>query len=328
MIYTPQYLSNLVPPIATTAGSAWQRVLDNHDQVWIDYEPPIAQWAGIPFFTTTFGNEDMFRFRSQNGADYGTGSPLRGLQMRVELLVRRTNGAALPSVVSVSGGVAVVQANISATTFTKVTLTATPNASDEEWTIRALASAGDSVEICALVAYWQPTSSVGPRAYPSGFRRVESDWDVTDTPISTELVARLLDGPVCIAKDRPACVFTHLWRANTTDGSFVKSIFYPQDVVAWGVAENTERVMVGRGRIPRADIRSRPYLVTYFLRSSTTATGSISIGASSYPVQEGAWGSFQVELGPVDVDITASVDAVGVGEWAYFESVQVWRQAE
>lgn len=328
MTYTPQYLSNLVPPIATTAGSAWQRVLDNHDQVFTDYEPPIAQWAGIPFFTTTFVPEDMFRFRSQNGADYAAGSPLRGLQMRVEMLVRRTNSGSLPSTVFLSGGVSVEQANISATTFTKVTLTAIPNGSDEEWTVSALATSGDSVEICALVAYWQPTSSVGPRAYPSGFRRVESDWDVTDTPISTELVARLLDGPVCIAKDRPACVFTHLWRANTTDGSFSKAPWLSQDLIAWGVAENTERVMCGRGRIPRADIRSRPYLVTYFLRSSTAATGTISIGASSYPVQEGAWGSFQVELGPVDVDITASVDAVGVGEWAYFESVQVWRQAE
>jgi hypothetical protein len=328
MTYTPQYLSNLVPPIATTTGGAWQRVRANHDQVWIAYEPPVAQWAGISFFTTTFDEENMFRFRSRNGADYATGTPARGLQLRVELLVKRANGALLPGIVRLKGGVATVSGTVTATSYTKLMLTATPANDDEEWTISAQASAGDTVEICAMVAYWQPTSSTGPRTYPSGFRRAESDWDTTDRPISTELAGRLLDGPVCVAKDRPACVFSHLWRANTTDSSFSKNPFMFQDVVAWGVADATYRVLVGRGRIPRADIRSRPYIVTYFLRSSGTASGEIAIGASSYPVQADAWGSFQVELGPVDVDITATINAVGAGEWAYFESVQVWRQAE
>lgn len=328
MTYTPQYLSNLIPPIATTSGSAWQRVRANHDEVWIAYEPPVAQWAGIAFFTTTYAEENMFRFRSRNGADYAIGTPARGLELRVELLVKRANGALLPAAISLKGGVATVTGNVTATSYTKLTLTAIPANSDEEWTISATPATGDTVEICAMVAYWQPTSSTGSRTYPSGFRRAESDWDTTDRPVSTELAGRLLDGPVCIAKDRPACVFCHLWRADTTDSSFFKSSHYFQYPAAWGVADSTYPVMIGQGRIPRADIRSRPYVVTYYLRSSTSATGTIAIGASSYPVTANAWGSFQVEIGPVDIDIMASVDAVGAGEWAYFESVQVWRQAE
>ena len=248
--------------------------------------------------------------------------------MRVELMARRTNGAASPAVVRLAGGAATVQTNLTSTTFTKLTLTATPATDDEEWTIGALAAAGDSIEISGLVAYWQPTATPGTRFYPSGFRQAESTWDTTDLPISTELAARLLDGPVCIAKDRPVCVFCHLWKADTDDGSFSKAAGLVQDLTAWGVADSTQQVMVGRGRIPRADIRSRPYIVTYFLRSSGTASGTITIGASSYAVQADAWGSFQIELGPIDADITASVSATGVGEWAYFESVQVWRQAE
>lgn len=328
MTYNPQVLNTLLPPINTTAGGGWQKVRANHNEVWIAYEPLIAQWAGSPFFTTTAGAvENMFRFRSRNGADFATGSPLRGLQMRVELMARRTNGGALTAVVSLAGGATTVQVNLTSTTFTKLTLTATPANDDEEWTIGALAALNDSVEISGLVAYWQPTTSPGTRAYPAGFRQAENQWDATNTPISTELVARLLDGPVCIAKDRPVCVFCHLWKADTDDGSFVKGS-QVQDLAAWGVADSTQQVMVGRGRIPRADIRSRPYIVTYFLRSSGTASGTITIGASSYPVQADAWGSFQVELGPIDVDITASISATSVGEWAYFESVQVWRQAE
>ena len=328
MTYTPQYLSNLVPPIATTTGGAWQRVRANHDEVWIAYEPPVAQWAGVSFFTTTFDEENMFRFRSRNGADYATGTPARGLQLRVELLVKRANGALLPGIVRLKGGVATVFGTVTATSYTKLLLTATPANADEEWTISAQAAAGDTVEICAMVAYWQPTSSTGPRTYPSGFRRAESDWDTTDRPISTELAGRLLDGPVCVAKDRPACVFSHLWRADTDEGSFTKLRWTAQDLIAWGGGNNGIRVMVGRGRIPRADIRSRPYIVTYFLRSSTSATGSIAIGASSYPVTANSWGSFQIDIGPADIDITAHIDPVGLLGWAYFESVQVWRQAE
>lgn len=329
MTYVPQYLSNLVPPIATTTGAAWQRARANHDQVWATYEPPVAQWAGMPFFTKTVGaDEDLFRFRSQNGDDYATGAPLRGIQLRVEVFARRTNGAVLAGQVSLKGGAATVSASISALTFTKLTLTATPANADEEWTVSALAAVGDTVEICALVAYWQPTSAPGSRAYPSGFRTAEAAWDGTDWAISTELAARLLDGPVCIAKDRPACVFSHLWRSNSDDSSFSKMPWLAQDLIAWGVSDSTERTMCGRGRIPRADTRSRRYVVTYYLRSSVAATGAIGIGASSFPVTANAWGSFNLELGAVDVDITASVDAVGPGEWAYFESVQVWRQAE
>jgi hypothetical protein len=329
MTYTPQYLSNLVPPIATTTGAAWQRARANHDQVWATYESPVAQWAGMPFFTTVTGaDENLFRFRSRNGDDFATGAPLRGLQLRVEVFARRTNGAVLAGQISLKGGAATVTASISALTFTKVTLTATPATADEEWTVSALAAAGDIVEICALVAYWQPTSVPGAVLYPSGFRTAEASWDTTDRAISTELAARLLDGPVCIAKDRPACIFSHLWRANSDDSSFSKMPWLSQDLIVWGVSENAERVMCGRGRIPRADIRSRRYVVTYYLRSSVSATGSIAIGASSFAVGANAYGSFELELGPVDVDITASVDAVGVGEWAYFESVQVWRQAE
>ena len=327
MTYVPQYLSNLVPPIATTlpSDSAWQRAQNNHSEMFSDYNPPVAMWAGYPFATASISDEDMFRFRSRNGADFVVGGV--GMRLSVDVVARRQNGAASPGVIALKGGVPMVQVNVTSTTFTSHTLTANPATSDEEWTISAIASAGDTVEISGMVAYWVATAP-GARAYPSGYRQVDAGWQTNDRPVSTELAARLLNGPVTVAKDRPVCVFCHLWRASTDDGSFSKSRVSDQDVIAWGALSNTSRVLVGRGRIPRADIRSRTYVVTYYLRSSTTATGSIAIGASTFPTSANAWQSFQVQLGPVDVDITASIDPLASNQWAYYESVQVWRQAD
>ena len=325
MTYVPQYLSNLVPPIATTlpSDSAWQRVQNNHSEMFSDYNPPVASWAGYPFFTTTTSDEDMFRFRSRNGADFIVGGV--GLRLRVDVLARRTNGAALPGVIALKGGVPMVQVNVTSTTFTAHTLTANPATDDEEWTISAIASAGDTVEIASIVAYWVATSP-GARAYPSGYRQVDAGWQTNDRPVSTELAARLLNGPVTVAKDRPVCVFSHLFRASATSGAFTK--LGDIDYSAWGAEELSELSVVGTGRIPASDTRSRTYVVTYYLRTSGGVTGAIRIGAAVYDATPDSWQSFQLELGPTDTSIVATLPVMGSGEWGYFESVQVWRQAE
>ena len=325
MSYSPQYLSNLIPPIPTkmASGSGWQRVRANHGQLFRYYEPTVAQWAGNPLETLTTGaSEDLLRFRSRNGADFAVGGV--GLQLRVDVMARRTNGAAAAAVLSLAGGTALVSANVSGITFAKVTLTATPTSDDEEWTITGLASAGDSLEVASMVAYWVSTAP-GNRAYASGFRQAESYWDKDDVAVSTELAARLLNGPIAIAKDRPACVFSHLWRVNATASAFTK--YGDVDYSAWGTEEATEAVVVGQGRIPCSDIRPRPFIVTYYLRSSASSTGTIRIGAAVFAVTANNWQAFQVDLPPVDVDIVATVNSQAAGEWAYFESVQVWRQA-
>lgn len=324
MSYQPQYLSNLVPPIPTKSpsDSAWQRVISNHGQLFRYYEPTVAQWAGNPLKSSSGLAENLLRFRSRNGADFAISGV--GIELRVDIVARRVGSSGLPSVVALAGGAALVQVNVTSPTFIKHTLTSAPANDDEEWTITGLAAAGDTLEVASMVAYWV-ASTPSSRAYPSGFRRAETGWDKDDVAVSTELAARLLNGPVAIAKDRPACVFSHLWRANATAAAFTK--YGDVDYSAWGTESATEVVMVGAGRVPASDIRPRPYIVTYYLRSSASSTGSIRIGAAVYPVTANGWQSFQIELSPVDVDIIATIDAQASGEWAYFESVQVWRQA-
>jgi len=324
MSYDPQYLSNLIPPIVTkvAGGSAWQRCRDNHNQLFRYYEPTVAQWAGDVVFTNTGADVDLLRFRSRNGEDYIVAG--KGLQLRVTLMARRVGLSGLPSVLSLKGGAAVVSSNVTAASFTSVTLTADPVNTDEEWTVSGLAAAGDQLEVCSLVAHWISTTP-GTRAYLSGYRQAESGWDKDDAAVSTELAARLLNGPIAIAKDRPSCVFSHLWRVNVTGASFVKSD--DVDFSAWGAEETGTRVVVGVGRVPCADIRARSYVVQYFLRSSHASTGQIRVGGAVFTTTANAWQTFQIELSPVDVDIVATIDTQGVGEWAYYETLQVFRQA-
>lgn len=322
MSYVPQYLSNLIPPISTTAGAGWQRTRANHGQLFRFYQPTVAQWAGNPLVSSSGLDEDLLRFRSRNGADFVVGGV--GLRLRVEIVARRVGSSGLPSVIALKGGVPMVQVSVTSPTFLAYSLTANPATDDEEWTISGVAAAGDSLEVASMVAYWDPTTP-STRAYPSGFRQAETYWQKPDAPVSTELAARLLNGPVAIAKDRPSCVFSHLWRASTTASAFAK--YGDVDYSAWGVESAPDVVMVGAGRIPASDIRPRPFIVTYYLRSSASSTGTIRIGAAVYPVTANGWQSFQVELSPIDVDIIATIDAQSPGEWAYFESVQVWRQA-
>lgn len=324
MTYTPQTLTGLVPPIparATVGVSAWQKVLANHNDMFTAYEPTVAQWAGKPFETlTTLADETFFRFTSERGADYAVGGV--GLSLRVEVFARRTNGGALPSVLTLGGGAAVASVNVVATTMTKHTLTATPANSFATWTLSGLAAALDVLEVGSWVAYWV-ASAPGTRSYPSGFRQITSFWNAANRAVSTEVTARALNGPVLVARDRPVCVFSHFWRADSDGSSFGKT----QERSAWGVSvSDLLSQVVGRGRIPRCDARPRRMVVTYYMRASSAAIrGYLTIGADVHEVTPNTAGAFEVQLGPGDVDITATVGFVGA-LWAYFERVQVWRE--
>ena len=324
MTYTPQTLTALVPPIparATTGVSAWQQVLANHNDMFAAYEPTVAQWGGKPFATLTTGSDEtLFRFVSEKGADFAVGGV--GLSLRLEVFARRTNGAVLPAALTLHGGAAAVTVSVASTVMTKYTLTATPASSYETWTISALASPLDVVEVGSWVAYWVATAP-GTRAYPSGFRQITSFWNAANRAVSTEVTARALNGPVLVARDRPVCVFSHFWRADSSGSSFGKV----QEQSAWGVSvSDLLTQVVGRGRIPKCDARPRRMVVTYYMRAASNVTiGYLTIGANVHEVTANTAGAFEVELGPGDADITATIGYVGA-LWAYFERVQVWRE--
>ena len=320
MSYDPQDLGALVPPIATTGVTSPYRIcVANHDELYTLAETPVASWHGEPFQAPTGTEQTVLRWLSARGYDYASGG--LGIQLRVQVLARSTTAGAGGDV-KLYGGSSTVTAAVSGSTFTTYTLTATPAAANEEWTLALAPGAGKVLEVCSMVAYWV-AAAPGVRAYPSQWRQTVTANYGTQYPIHTELVARMLNGPVLIARDRPVCVFSHLWPYDVSGATFAKYAAW----AAWGTVNNTEPAIVARGRIPSSDVRPRPYQVDYFLRTSDGTPGTIRIGATDFPVTADAFGSFTVELGPSDVDIIAQVDACGAGEWAYFETIQVWRMA-
>jgi hypothetical protein len=323
MTYTPQNLGDLVPPVETlaTPGSSPYRIcVENHNELYTLAETQVAAWQGEPFASPTGTEQTVLRFLSRGGHDALSGG--LGIQLRVEVIARSTTAGAGGDV-KLYGGTSTVSAAVSGASFAVYTVTATPAASDEEWTLSLSPGAGKVLELCSMVAYWV-AAAPGVRAYPSEWRQTLAANRLTSATINTEVAGRLLAGPVRIARDRPACVFSHLYPYDVSGATFAKAGAW----AAWGTVNNTEPVIAARGRIPSSDVQPRPYVVDYYLRSSGSITGgSIRVGATEFPVLADNWGSFQVELGPADVDITAKIDACGVGDWAYFEAIQVWRTA-
>jgi hypothetical protein len=323
MSYQPQDLDQLVPPVQTFAPSTntpWGLAVINHNQLFYDYEPSVASWHGEPVDTIAGTERSVFRFRSSRGHDHAVAGS--GIQLRVEIIARSTTVGAGGDI-KLYGGSSTVTAAVSGSTFATYTLTATPAAANEEWTLALAPGAGKVLEVCSMVAYWV-ASFPDNRAYPSEWRQAPAQLRFENVPIHTEVAARLLNGPVLIARDRPSCVFCHLREYNLSAPAFTKS----QGWSAWGIQDSVKPQIVGRGRIPIADVRTRPFFVEYFLRSSgSIAGGLIRIGGTEVSVQADAWGGFQIDLGRADADITATIDACGAGEWAYFETIQVWRMA-
>jgi hypothetical protein len=314
MTYTPQNLDTLVPPVETfvsTGNSPYAIAIANHNDLYSLYEPPVASWHGQQI--DAVAARDVLRFISRQGYDYRVGGA--GLQLRVDLMARGTAG-----IIQLLGGLATAVVSVTDGDLRQYTLLATPAAGNEEWTLRI-----EEVSIVSMVAYWVAAAPT-TRAYPSEWRQALTQSGGPNVPIHTEIAARLLNGPVLIARDRPACVFSHLREYNRTAPDFKEGKGWSE----WGVEDNTLPRIVARGRIPMADVKTRPFLVDCYLRSSLAGAfggGLLRIGGAEVAIPADQWHSFEVNLGRADADVTATIEACGAGEWAYFETIQVWRMA-
>jgi hypothetical protein len=170
MSYTPQNLTGLVPPIETlaTVGSSPLRVcVENHNELYTLSETPVAGWAGGPIASPTGTELSVLRWLSARGYDYASGG--LGIQLRVKVIARSTTAGAGGDL-KLYGGSSTVTAAVSGSTFATYTLTATPAAANEEWTLALAPGAGKVLEVCSMVAYWV-AAAPGVRAYPSQWRQ-------------------------------------------------------------------------------------------------------------------------------------------------------------
>lgn len=316
MAYVPQTLRDFRPPIPTD-GVGYDLLWDNHDELYETYTGVIAQHSEKPTAFTTTTEVDSWRFTSRGGADYGASA---GLKLRLTILVATTNTG---GTVRLKGGAATITQAVTGG-LTAYTMDATPNAANDTWIISLqcnVHSPAASITVHAWTAEWLPVLDGTP--FPSGFRRGDALWQTADYPVHTEGFGRLIRGPSAIARDRPVCVFNHFARIGINISGLGKTGFEQY----WGAYNQAFQDTVGRGRIPRVDIRPRPYRVDWYMRSSGSSTGQILIGGRSIAVSTpNAWGTTTLEFTQGDHEIRAAILPLA-STYAYFEAIQVWRQA-
>jgi len=316
MAYVPQALLDFRPPIPAD-GTGYALLWDNHDELYTTYTGAIAQHSEMPANFTTTTETNRWRFTSRGGADYGASS---GLRLRLTVLAETTNTG---GTLRLKGGASTVTQALTGG-LTTYTLDATPTSADEQWLISLqcnVHSPAATIKVHAWSAEWLPT--LDGTAFPSGYRRGDALWKTADYPVHTEGFGRLIRGPSAIARDRPVCIFNHFAPIGIDISAFVK---YGLEEY-WGRYDQTYQDTAGRGRIPRADTRPRRYRVDWYLHSSGSSTGQILIGGRAIDVPTAnAWGTATLEFGQGDHEIRAAV-LPGTTTGAYFEAIQVWRQA-
>jgi hypothetical protein len=311
MAYVPIPLTFFVPPIDAN-GAAYEQEWLNHDELYDLYEGAVASHGAVAVAYSSASEADAWRFTSRGGADSA-----QNLQLRLTVLAEATGdggtvklvGGTSPVSVLCTGGLA------------EYTIDATPAAANEQWTITLQAEVGGTVKVWAWTAHWLPAASSA--AYASGWRAGWSGWYADDVAVHTEGIARLVGGPSRIARDRPICIFAHFARIGINISGFSKVGFEEY----WGTYDRDFQEVVGIGRIPRADIRPRTYRVDWYLRATGAATAQLTIGGQAIDIATpNAWGTATFSLSQGDHPLYASV-MPATGQQAYFEAIQIWRQA-
>ena len=318
MAYSPQTLTNLVPPIATTA-SGYTTPWDNHDAIFEAYTGHIATHMPKEYAYTSTSKASVWRFTSWCGFDWLPWSASsQGLRLRVKVLATGTGSG---GTVFVEGSTYSASAAVSGARAT-YTIDVQVDTEHETWTIDLQAAAASSVVIHSWSAQWLPVR--GNAAFPSGYRQGWSGWKAANAPVHTEGIGRLITGPTAIAADRPACVFGHFAKIGFTLSGKTKG----QLEEVWGREDQDFSDTVGRGLLPRCDVRPRKYRVLWYLQASASGTGSITVGGQVIAVSTAnAWGQAQIELTQGDHAVLAQVNP-GTGEQAYFQAIQIFRSEQ
>ena len=311
MAYIPSPLTFFVPPVDANGGGYEQAWL-NHAELYDLYEGAVATHTPLPATYSSTVEVDVWRFTSRGGADCA-----QNLELRLTVFVDATGTG---GDVKLYGGTSAVGVSCPAGTAA-YDIDATPAAADEQWIITQAAAVGGTIRILGWTAHWLPASSSA--AYASGWRAGWSGWYADDAAVHTEGIARLVGGPSRIARDRPICIFQHFARIGIDISGFVKGGFEPY----WGAYDRDYQQVVGIGRIPRADIRPRTYRVDWYLQATGAATAQITIGGQAIDISTpNAWGTAVISLTQGDHPVFASI-IPDTGEQAYFEAIQIWRQA-
>jgi len=199
-------------------------------------------------------------------------------------------------------------------------MTVTPSGSDDgrECLLTIQASGSGSVKVRGLTAYVSPSAaSAGTSA--SGFAPSSSgsEFIATGAYISTERVARLINGPIQIAQDRPATLL-----------SLVDDIVSPRSYTS----TSANFAVVARAMISAPDPGSRTVRVHAYLAdggTGSTPAAQIVINGQSGEVSGTGWRTCDLEVDggiypPRRLPASVALKNGGTGT-AYLQSLQIRR---
>jgi len=282
--------------VAGTLGSAtvWHTLTDNHDDVYEEYAPVIAACA-VDVSIDATGATTVLRFQMPANED--------NEDLAVWVRWKMDSGPTNITLTVLVDSSSIGTITTTSTSFTNQTLTGTPTGTGtrevELQLHRTGGSGGNLAHIEAVCLYLSPATPAAG-VLGSGFIRSDTGWYTADQPIPSERVARLLNGPPLVARDRPACVFT---MAQDLRNASVRS---------WGEG-GSAYVLVYRCWVPNARnegaglVRLYAYpdgtstavahmLVEYASQTwNTTANGWAT--TTMYPEAGGGWLSISMKVG-------------------------------
>ncbi len=197
---------------------AWGRLVANHDALYEAYAPPITYGASSeadPLVVADTADASLSE-TYQPYLRWIVPRDLDNVPVAVTVIARCTANQVGVKLVS---GANEDSIGVASPTWIVFTLTVTPDGSpgpaplygrEVRLEMAATTELATAADILTVSAHYAPTS-VPSGVQPSGWARMASS-PVTDAdePLTSERVARLINGPVYLAKDRPACVASML----------------------------------------------------------------------------------------------------------------------
>lgn len=216
------------------------------------------------------------------------------------------------------------------TAYQDITITLTPTGTDtsrDMYLEVKTSDTGTKAIIDSISVYTVPAAPpVGTTT--CGFSNVPAAVYGSDEPISTERLSRLMDGPIQITKDRPACVY-----------SFLDNLHTPR---SFGTSSTTfESVLTIHAPLP--DNTTRDYTLHVYITSDNISSGQPQVRIVVNGKQIGSdavaagWHSFEIvdavnnirEFQTIPVNIQMRVNVLSPGTYqASLGSVQIIRKPE
>lgn len=289
-------------------AAAWTTLVDNHDDVYEEYAPPIAGCQADVSIDATVATT-VLRFQMPDNKD--------NEDVNVRVRWKKDAGPTNATLTVLVDGASIGTITTTSTTYTDQTLTGTPTGTgDREIQIqlhRVGGTGGDLVYLEAICINLVPGAPAGG-VLNSGFIRADSGHYTADQPVPSERVARLINGPVLIARDRPAVL--HTFAQNLEDTAPFIRVTGTAYVPAW------------RAFVPSAGPSGSIRVYVYLDQVTTGVPDAlVTCGGETWNPTGVGWANTTFYVGGGgDTSVTLHLKRSSGSGTVFLGTMQIWRE--